>query len=465
MSSLDQEQKPLTHRRQATRPETEHSAESGSEQGPVVEGTEALAQANELLRQEVRRRKQVEEALRQAIAEAESARRAEQERRREAERRRRIAENLSGVLIVLNAGRPLEEVLDYIAVQAGRLLDARGAGIYRLEEDGSLVVRATQGVLLAYVDGVDLPVGKEALMEAIARRQPVPVSNLVSAVTNRPVEAERRLHATAWLDIYRAALAVPIIVQGRPYGGMLLYYGQPRHFSAEELDVAATFGAQIALAIENARLREQVRQAATAAERERLARELHDAVTQTLFSASLIAEALPRIWERDPEQGRQGLEELRRLTQGAVAEMRTLLIELRPAALTEKPLSELLRHLTEAMAGRMRLPIFLTSKGDYLLNPDVQIALYRIAQEALNNVAQHARASRVTVEWTCRPEWARLVIADDGDGFHAEAVQPDHFGTRIMRERAAEIGAGLEIVGVPGRGTTVIVRWPEEQRE
>ncbi len=427
----------------------------------IAERTAALAQANERLRREVQRRKEVEDALRQAIAEAEAARRKERERRREAEHRRRIAENLSGVLTVLNAGRPLNEVLDYIAVQAGRLLGARGAGIYRLEEDGSLVVQATQGVLLAYVDGADLPVGKDALMEAIARRQPVAVPNLLTSISGSSPTAEERLQAVAWLGIYRAALAVPIIVRGDAYGGMLLYYGRPRDFSAEETEVASMFGAQVALAIENARLREQVRRAATVAERDRLARELHDAVTQTLFSASLIAEALPRIWERDPEQGRQGLEELRRLTQGAVAEMRTMLLELRPTALTEKPLTELLGHLTEAMSGRMRLPISLEAKGDYLLAPDVQIALYRIAQEALNNVARHAKAGSVRVEWFCRPDRARLVIADDGDGFRPESVQSDHFGMRIMRERAQSIGAALEIKGKPGRGTTVIVRWPE----
>jgi signal transduction histidine kinase len=105
-----------------------------------------------------------------------------------------------------------------------------------------------------------------------------------------------------------------------------------------------------------ARLYEQAEEAAVATERNRLARDLHDAVSQTLFSASLIAKVLPRLWERKPEEGRRRLEEVRRLTRGALAEMRTLLLELRPKALVEADLGDLLRQLTEAFIGRARIP-------------------------------------------------------------------------------------------------------------
>jgi signal transduction histidine kinase len=217
----------------------------------------------------------------------------------------------------------------------------------------------------------------------------------------------------------------------------------------------------VALAIENARLREQSELAAAMAERDRLARELHDAVTQTLLSASLIAEAMPHVWRRDPEEGRRGLAELRQLTQGAAAEMRTMLVELRPAALTEKPLGELLRHLTEAMTSRARIPIALTVQGKGLLPPDVQIALYRIAQEALNNVAKHAGANRASVDLQNQADRAALSIEDDGCGFEPENVLPDHFGLSIMRERAEGIGAALRIATQPGDGTKVVVNWQD----
>lgn len=208
----------------------------------------------------------------------------------------------------------------------------------------------------------------------------------------------------------------------------------------------------------NERLRDKAALDAVAAERIRLARDLHDAVTQTLFSTTLIAEVLPDLWEMNPAEGRRRLEELRQLTRGALAEMRTLLVELRPNALTEIPLPTLLRQLTEAMAGRSRIAIQLSAEGECKLPPDVQVALYRIAQEALNNVVKHARASQAIVTLRlCNP--VRLTIADDGAGFDPAAVTADHLGLRIMRERAEAIGAKLSVYSEPGEGTQVSVVW------
>jgi signal transduction histidine kinase len=141
-------------------------------------------------------------------------------------------------------------------------------------------------------------------------------------------------------------------------------------------------------------LAEKAAQEAVTMERTRLARDLHDAVTQTLFSASLIAEVLPDIWKMNQAEGWNRLDELRQLTRGALAEMRTLLIELRPAALTQVPLPDLLRQLCESLIGRARLPIQLCVEGSGKLPADLQIGLYRITQEALNNIIKHARATR-----------------------------------------------------------------------
>jgi signal transduction histidine kinase len=256
-------------------------------------------------------------------------------------------------------------------------------------------------------------------------------------------------------------LVVPLIVKDEVYGDILLCYPEPRVFSEDDISLAVTFCDQAALAIENARLRAQVEEVAVAAERSRLARDLHDAVTQTLFSASLIAKALPDVWERYPDEGQRGLENLRQLTRGALAEMRTLLLELRPAALTETQLGELLSHLTEAMTSRTLVPVALTVKGDCDLPAEVQVVLYRIAQEALNNSARHARASQVTVSLTCQPAQVVLYISDDGCGFDPSSISPDHLGVSIMHERARTIGATLKIESQPGHGTQVEVTWPD----
>jgi signal transduction histidine kinase len=199
------------------------------------------------------------------------------------------------------------------------------------------------------------------------------------------------------------------------------------------------------------------------AERSRLARELHDAVTQTLFSASLIAEVLPQIWENDPEEGQRRLEELRQSTRGALAEMRTLLLELRPTALLETATSDLFKHLVDAFIGRAQVPLYFQYDGTYSLPGEIKVGLYRIAQEALNNIAHHADASQVTLNLICHPEQVGLEIRDDGVGFEPGGSSAEHLGLRIMKERAAAIGAELSIYSSPGLGTTVCVHWiPKE---
>jgi signal transduction histidine kinase len=218
-------------------------------------------------------------------------------------------------------------------------------------------------------------------------------------------------------------------------------------------------------------LRQSEMDKAVTAERNRLARELHDAVTQTLFSASLIAEVLPRMWQADPEKGRQQLEDVRLLTRGALAEMRALLIELRPGALAQANMRDLLGQLGRAMTGRTGVPVRVAAQGDGSLPPAVQLAFYRIAQEALNNVAKHADATQVEVEFQCEAGRVRLAIGDDGRGFvpgqgdfDLAGVPPGHFGLGIMRERAAAIDADLRLDSQVGAGTRVVVEWRGEER-
>ena len=416
---------------------------------------------------DVTERRHFEDALRQAKEAAEQARREERERRQEAERRRQIAEGLGEILAVLNSNRSLDEVLDFIALQARELLGSHAAVIYRLEDEtGRLAIQVARGLIVTYVSGTDIPTGLEVLQRAMDAKEPIAVARVPGVVAQRRQGAQdgQLVEPVAMLpEVYRSMLAVPIVVREETYGGMLLYYARPRSFSIEEIELASVFGDQVALAIENAQLRVQVQQAAVVAERDRLARELHDAVTQTLFSASLIAQALPRVWERNQDEGRRGLEELRRLTQGAAAEMRTLLLELRPASLTEKPLGELLRHLVAAFTGRTRVPVELSAGGECPLPPDVQIALYRIAQESLNNVAKHAQAGQAWVSLQGQVDQVVLTIRDDGCGFEPDAVLPDRLGLGIMRERAEGISAVLTVNTSLETGTAITVRWPREE--
>jgi signal transduction histidine kinase/streptogramin lyase len=224
--------------------------------------------------------------------------------------------------------------------------------------------------------------------------------------------------------------------------------------------------------LENANelLAQERAEAAVAEERTRLARELHDAVTQTLFSASLLAEALPNSWENDPEEGIQLLGEIRQLSRGALAEMRTLLHELRPATIAETALSELLRQLGQALTGREGIRVDVQVNCGCDLPDDLHVALYRIAQESLNNIVKHARATEVSLRLACSkcevegaaPQVARkisLSVEDNGRGFDLGKHSEEGMGLGIMRERAESVGAELQISSQPGDGTRIEVDW------
>jgi signal transduction histidine kinase len=240
-------------------------------------------------------------------------------------------------------------------------------------------------------------------------------------------------------------------------------------FTPEEAELLEHMAVDLADLTEDARLFEQARALVATEERNRLARDLHDSVTQVLFSASLVAEVLPHIWQRDPEMAQHSLAELRRLTRGALAEMRTMLLELRPIAVIKTPLGELLTQLTEAITSRSGLPFKLYIEQIPTLPEGVHTGMYRIAQEGLNNVVKHAQASLVTVSLNATPPspvagepWrgeVKLVIKDDGRGFSLQGEHNEHMGLSIIRERAAAINAVVNISSQLGGGTELTLVW------
>jgi GAF domain-containing protein len=264
-------------------------------------------------------------------------------------------------------------------------------------------------------------------------------------------------------------LGVPMLYGDKVLGAIIVGSYQRGVFDEGHQQTLTSVANQAAVALENARLYEQAQQLAVIEERQRLARELHDAVTQTLFSASLIAEALPDLWEADREEGQQLLRELRQLSRGALAEMRTLLLELRPSALAEASLDDLLRQLGEAATGRTGAPVRVLVEGQYELPPNVHVTIYRIAQEAMNNIVKHARACQVDVQLSRTLSdpgidgeqriKAELRVRDDGCGFDPRSIPSDRLGLGIIRERAEAIEAKLTIETQPGHGTQIIVLW------
>lgn len=407
--------------------------------------------------------KQAEDALRQSY---ETLEQRVAERTAEIEKRRRVAESLGEVLRVLNSNMPLHDILDQIIEQARRIMEADAAVLTRINyEQRQVIFAARQGTPreVDWVEGYPLHAA-EMTDSAVLGRQPLVIEEARETLLEvlrqeRDTDPGLRAWREATLNRYTSALVVPLIVRDTVYGSLSLYYSQPMKFSDEDVELANRFADHTSLAIENARLYEQAKEAAAAGERNRLARELHDAVTQTLFSTSLIAEVLPVLWERNRPEAEKRLQEIRQLTRGALAEMRTLLLELRPTSLVEVPFPDLLRQLTEALSARGRIDITLDVTVVEPPLRDVKVALYRITQEALNNVLKHAQATQVRVSGRCEAERIELSIRDDGHGFDLESIPPDHLGLSIMRERADAIGAQLTIDTAVGEGTEVHVCW------
>jgi signal transduction histidine kinase len=174
---------------------------------------------------------------------------------------------------------------------------------------------------------------------------------------------------------------------------------------------------------------------------------------------------LPRLYARNPDEGARRAQEAAQLSRGALAEMRTLLLELRPAALQQAKLPELLEQLALVARGRGQLTVEVQTDERVDLPTDAKIACYRIAQEALSNTIKHANAHHVTLALNRNTDGITLLVSDDGCGFDPASVPPDHLGHQTMRERAAANGAVFQLDSQPGAGTRVLVCWPLHESE
>jgi PAS domain S-box-containing protein len=208
-------------------------------------------------------------------------------------------------------------------------------------------------------------------------------------------------------------------------------------------------------------LRRQAGELASSQERAHLARELHDSVTQALFSMTLVTRTTELLVDRDPAAAKEKLGSLRDLQREALAEMRALIFELRPGNIEQDGLLAALKTHTAGLQGRIGLPILVTSELSERLPLALEEVLYRISQEALHNVVKHAAARQVTLSIDRPGEGVRLRIVDDGRGFEAATVPDGHLGLAGMRARAEKIGAFLDVTSKPGAGTTIEVIVPE----
>jgi PAS domain S-box-containing protein len=393
---------------------------------------------------------------------------------------RLIAESLREAVAALASSLDRATVINTIFQQLERLIPYDGAAIY-LKRRGMLVIAEARGELADYIgrrvslSGIGLP------QKAYKSRQPQVVYHTASDA-RFTLGTDRQLNDAEAESDDRSWLGAPLAHGSKVLGVVTVCHSDPQAYSPKDLQLLQSFTQHAATALVNARLYEQAYLLAADEERNRLARELHDSVTQALFSVGLIADVLPRLYEENRAQAEEGLVTLRRLAYGALAEMRTLLLELRPSDLHNSRLDTIIGHLSTATTLQVPVEVVVSLDPTPPLPSKVQLALYRITQEALTNAIKHAKARNVEVilratplgegtgppsgngavrstEYGARTTRISIQISDDGVGFNEAQVLEGSLGLGIMSERAKSIKASLQIESKPGKGTTVSVTW------
>ena len=372
-----------------------------------------------------------------------------------------------------------EEILAGIARHAVEGTRALACGITVLDDDHKLASTGGYGLPAAAVAAMaalrspiaggpltpdDVPVG-----DAILTDKPMVLPDARSVWEGDP--ATEAFAATLKGLDWQAAVFLPLSWEKRVFGvfGVHLPSGLAGP-SEEELALYTALADQAAVAVTSARLGAQARQAAALLERTRLARDLHDSVSQALFSMTMHARAaqlsLAKAGLQDSGPLGRSIAELAELTRGALAEMRALIFELRPAALAEEGLVAALRKQAAALSAREQVAVRVQGPEQRLdLEAGVEEHLYRIASEALHNVVKHAGADGATVSVTAGAARLQVTVRDDGAGFDPDAGHPGHLGLSTMAERAEIIGADLTITSAPDAGTTVTVSLPRARRD
>ena len=399
------------------------------------------------------------------IRRADEARRASEQQHRQmleqrVETRTRQLSTLLEVSQNVASTLDLGSLLDLILEQLKLVADYSGAAILELEGQ-DLIVRAYRGpVSQGKALGLRIPAEHAHHLQVIRSQKPVIIAD--TRGDDPLAQAFRELSTTLLEPYYGYAyscMVAPLVTKGQVIGMLVLHHAEPNYYSAQNADLVMAFANQAAVAIENAQLHEQAQQLAVLEERQRLGRELHDSVTQTLYSVTLYAQAAHMaILAGKQDEATENLDELRNMARQAMTDMRLLIFELHPPRLEEEGLAVALQGRLASVETRTGLQTELHAEEEQRLPLSVEEELYWIAQEALNNVVKHAQAQKVTVRLQFDDETARLEVRDDGKGFEpATARQSGGMGLRGMEERAQRINGKLEVESALGQGTTLRV--------
>ena len=369
---------------------------------------------------------------------------------------------LSRISAQLTLDLPTESTLDALAESVVNASTAIACSVALIDERaGTAVVAGSHGLPDGYVAGLQAAYdsgGASLTIETFRKGGPALVRDARRFVLKDPLYApvHRFVNEAPWDSV----LFVPLVFRGKALGGIDLAYLPGQEPGEDEQVFLRAVADQAAVVVENARLFSEARGKAALEERQRLARELHDSVSQALYGIALGANTALEIAEHDPERVASPLEYVLSLAEAGLAEMRALIFELRPESLEAEGLVVALEKQAAALRARHEMVVETVLCEEPEATPEAKETAYRIAQEALHNTVKHARATRVEIKMECAPERMTIEVSDDGTGFDPEGDFPGHLGLRSMRERAVRLGGALEVESALGGGTRIRARIP-----
>ncbi len=385
----------------------------------------------------VNRQRQLEQAVAQRTQEISAAQQVLEQR---VEERTQELSTLLDVSRRLGSTLDIKPLLELILSEIKPVLDYSCAFIFRIMEDGQTILASTAGELPAIEEAT-------AFSSQVTSLQGLVIESL-QPVIRWDWTAESYPQKLCWMG-------VPLVIKDRAIGLLVFIHQEPHFYRDEDARLAFTFAQQVAVTIENARLYEQAGQLAVLEERQRLARELHDSVSQVLYSIGLGAHAAQKALEKDPSQIAEALDYVNHLAEAGQVEMRSLIFELRPQSLQSDGLVAALEKQVDVLRTRHQIAV----QAFFCHEPEVSLAakeiLYRVSQEAIHNVVKHAHATNVIITLECTSDQICLEVIDDGVGFEPAAHYPGHLGLRSMHERAERCQGQVQIESSPGKGTRI----------
>ncbi len=370
---------------------------------------------------------------------------------------------LSRIASRLTLDLPMQDTLDAMAESIVNVSTAVACSVILVDEATGLVhIEGSHGLSEEFKAGIESVWREGAVrsptIEAIRMRQPILASRMRQRMLENPLYApvHRSVRDAAWDTVF----IVPLVSRDKALGAINFSYLEGEQPGEDERIFLRAIADQAAVAVENARLYAEARGKVALEERQRLARELHDSVSQALYGIALGTKAARAALKHDSKGADDSLDYVLSSAEAGLAEMRALIFELRPESLQQEGLCAALEKQAAAVRARHRVGVKATLCEEPEASLETKEAIYRIAQEALHNTVKHAHARNVRMEMECASGKITLEISDDGVGFKVGDDFPGHLGLRSMRERASELGGTLQVDSAIGKGTLIRAQIP-----